>query len=156
MGLSHHQLVISDLLEGTLIWGSSAEFAACLDRGFEPSHRPQDLTLGAANAFAPRCNKKGILHSEISRVKVGDRINRPMVQHTGHNCKREIGLSLGIVTIEVDRPLPDRAGGFIVLPRRYLGPFGDAGQFCRCFDIRSGPFGLGGSREVAPCQNPET
>ena len=109
--------------------------AADLDRGFEPSHRPQDLTPGAAHPFAPRCNKKGILHSEISRVKVGDLMDRPVVQHTGHNSEREIRQSLSIMMIEVDRPLPDCTGGYITLPRGYLNFFGDAGQFCCCLDF---------------------
>src|SRR5580704_661871 len=79
-----------------------------------------------------------------------------MVQYTTHNYKTQIRQSFRIMRIEVDRPLPERAGGFIVLARSYANLFGEAGQLCCCLDIRSGPFGLCGSREITPGQNAET
>jgi hypothetical protein len=60
-----------------------------------------------------------------------------------------------MVTIEVDRPLPERAGGFIILPKSYVNLFGDAGQLCCCLDICSGRSGLGGSRSNST-SDPET
>ena len=51
-------------------------------------------------------------------MKVGDLITRPMVQHTGHNRKSKIRQSCCIMTVEVDRPLPERAGGFMSPPEK--------------------------------------
>ena len=53
------------------------------------------------------------------------------------------------MTIEVDRPLPERADGFITLSRSHTNLFGDAGQLCCCLDIRSGPFGLPAASALA-------
>jgi hypothetical protein len=156
VGLAHHQLVVSDFFVEKRVFGETlSKLAAFFDRSFELSHRTEELALGAAHSHAPRLNKEGFLHSEVGRVKVGDLIPRPMVQYTGHKCKRQIRQSGWIMRIEVDRPLPERAGGFVILPRSYTNRFGDAIELCCCFDIRCGS-GLGKLREVIPRQNPKT
>ena len=45
-------------------------------------------------------------------MKVGDLVTRPMVQHTCCKGKAQVSQSNRITAIEIDRRLPELAGGF--------------------------------------------